>query len=712
MLCVRLGWRGTQAAALSPHWRAASSLPPSATRGLLARQWQLDRGTLRGCYLFEEDEVAAAGFVSDPTIDPAFALLAGRVGAAAREPPQVASVAAAANVDRPVFVVAAPRSGSTMLFDLLAQAPGLWTQGGEGQGAVEGIATLHPAARGYASDRLTDDDVTPRVRACLYAGWRFGLRDRHGRRFDDAVADEAAHPPRLLDKTTEHSLRVAFLARACPDARFVLLHRDARQNVSSLMQAWRHGGFVRLHGLPDWPGHDWCFLLPPGWRELRGAPLQAIATAQWEAANHWALLDLETLDQARWTTVDYNELVAHPHLVMTRLCSFLDLEIDAHLAAYLKRPLPVSPTAISPPSAIKWRSNRELDVPLLEAATRVTSARLRSMRRIRSGLPPPAAAATAVSAVRFACHLAEVATDGDASALEAGNAPSADSFDDLLVDRAMRFQLGASIPVGLATVTRFRERFLADRPIVWTRDVLTQAYRPFWVPRHQAELFAGFEPGAPAPHCPAPLRERLRAAGIVATSAERDAAERHAAKTRTRLAREFADRGYCVVPRVFAAAHTAALARYYRDLVASGNWAPGDDQVARRHGWHNESVARFFHHQLTGFVGAIVGAPVCASYSYVSAYQHGAELDPHVDRKQCEYTLSLIIDETGGRSSDWPLWFLAGEGRSAVTLDVGEGVLFRGHDLPHWRETAPHPALALSTLLMHYVPADFAETLY
>jgi hypothetical protein len=508
----------------------------------------------------------------------------------------------------------------------------------------------------------------------------------------------------LLDKTTEHSLRVAFLARACPDARFVLLHRDARQNVSSLMRAWCHGGFVRLHDLPGWPQQDWCFLLPPGWRDLRGRSLQAVSTAQWEAAHHWALHDLEMLDPACWTCVDYTELVAHPRQVVERLCAFLGIEVDVHLAGHLARPLAVSATAISPPSVIKWRSHRELNVPQLEAETRSTSARLRSLRGGRGPADAThAAAATVPSSVRFACLLEEVALDGEV--------PETAS-DTQLVEPTLRFQLGASIPLGLATATRFRERFVTDQPILWSRDLLTQAWRPFWVPRHQAMLFAEFEPATPAPPCPARLRGELRAAGIIASAGERATAEDRAAATRARLRREFAERSYCVVTAALPAAHTAALARYYRELITSGRWALGDAQVARRHGWHNESVARFFHHQLTSFVRAVVGEPVCASYTYVSAYQQGAELEPHVDRKQCEYTLSIIIDETGGRSSDWPLWLLAGNERSAVSLNVGEGVLFRGHDLPHWREAAPQPGLALSTLLLHYVPVDFSETLH
>src|SRR5262249_39752916 len=53
------------------------------------------------------------------------------------------------------------------------------------------------------------------------------------------------------------------------------------------------------------------------------------------------------------------------------------------------------------------------------------------------------------------------------------------------------------------------------------------------------------------------------------------------------------------------------------------------------------------------------------------------------------------------------LHFLTDQGRTSVTLDVGDGVVFRGHDLPHWRESAPEPGLALDTRLLHYVPNRF-----
>jgi hypothetical protein len=477
------------------------------------------------------------------------------------------------------------------------------------------------------------------------------------------------------------------------------------------MRAWDHGGFVRFSDLPAWPERAWCFLLPPEWRGLIGRSRQEIATAQWEAANRWALHDLELLDDARWTSVDYNDLVAHPREVVLRLCRFLELEVDSHFEMRLQRPLLTSGTAIGPPSMIKWRSHAGLDVAALESVTRDTSGRLRSLRVERGrGATPSGGTPPLPRTVLFACHLEEVpAAPWAHRSGECGAPPAPDNT--LLVESSVRFQRGTSIPVGLATAARFRDRFLADRPILWTRDILSGAYRPFWVPRRLTDLFARLEPDAPVPPGMEAWEGKLHAAGVVATPAERAINQTRAAALRRQLAEAFARRGYCAIPEMLPSWHTASLARYYRELIASGKWELGDAQVARRHGWHNESIARFFHHQFTELVGLLVGHRVCPAYTYVSAYRRGAELTPHVDRKQCEYTLSLIVDEADGSAADWPLWLFAFEGRSSVTARVGDGVLFRGHDLPHWREASPHPDLALTTLLFHYVSSGFRETL-
>ena len=63
--------------------------------------------------------------------------------------------------DRPVFVVSSPRSGSTLLFETLAQAPGLTTIGRESHALIEGMPALNAGMRGFESNRLTAVDATP-----------------------------------------------------------------------------------------------------------------------------------------------------------------------------------------------------------------------------------------------------------------------------------------------------------------------------------------------------------------------------------------------------------------------------------------------------------------------------------------------------------------------------------------------------------------------
>jgi hypothetical protein len=134
--------------------------------------------------------------------------------------------------------------------------------------------------------------------------------------------------------------------------------------------------------------------------------------------------------------------------------------------------------------------------------------------------------------------------------------------------------------------------------------------------------------------------------------------------------------------------------------------------VPLRHGYHNETVSRYFHHQLAGFVSRVAGEPVKPTHAYVSAYKQGAVLRLHVDRKQCVFTLSLWIDYSAQSASSepWPLWFQTDAGKVAVTQKSGDAVLFRRCELPHWRDRPPAGS-ASTTLLFHYVPCAFVGVL-
>ena len=113
--------------------------------------------------------------------------------------------------DRPIFVVGAPRSGTSLLFETLARSPTVWTVGGESHGVIEGVPGLHPANRGLDSNRLTRTDATPVTAERLRAAFLQELRDRAGQPLPPDVDGV-----RMLEKTPKNTLRVPFLNAIFP----------------------------------------------------------------------------------------------------------------------------------------------------------------------------------------------------------------------------------------------------------------------------------------------------------------------------------------------------------------------------------------------------------------------------------------------------------------------------------------------------------------
>jgi hypothetical protein len=679
---------------LRPVLREISASSAPAVAGLCMRHWGIDRRQVRGRYLFS-DRSSLNEFASYPTSDPAVVQIEPYLAEPLNNRMLVEEIESQRVIDDPLFIISSPRAGSTLLYDLLALSAQMWTLDAESEGVIEGIPHLHPANRGFNSHRLTDLDADPETVRLLHAAFLADLRDSQGRRYLEQSDRDRPGRIRLLEKTPENSLRIPFLSAAFPSARFLFLHRDARQCVSSILEGWRHEGFVKIPDLPGWPRRRWHFLLPEGWREMSNRSLLDVAAFQWASANKQALEDLETIPRDRWLSVNYDELIATPETVVRRICKFADIVVDEQLGGALKRSLPISATTISPPSPIKWRNNPEFNESSLGPYTSIRA----RLRDIDQHAPPPNPAP--MGPVRFSCFLDDLTPELESAVPES----------DWYVNPSFHLQIGATIPLPLLRRTRFRERFLPNYPLLWVEDQTTGVNYPFWTKQNQAYLFRQFVPGLPPPHVEADLAARLVHAGILVTAEGLDQRRRDAEEHVERSRACFAEKGYCVIPSLLHPAHTDALRRYYAELINHG-WELGDVQVRQRYGQHNEMVARYFHHQFTEIISRIAGEPIKPSYTYVSAYREGSVLGAHVDRKQCEFTVSLLIeDEDISSTGAWPLWFQLPEGKTAVTQKTGDAVVFRGCDLPHWREQSS-TAHTSTVLLFHYVQQDFSETLY
>ena len=257
--------------------------------------------------------------------------------------------------DRPVFILSSPRSGSTLLFETMSRAPALYTIGGESHQMIEQVPGLAPRDRNFDSNVLTDGDASEERVTALRRHFHAALRDRAGQR-------PGSGRIRMLEKTPKNALRIRFLRQVFPEARFVFLYRDARQTLSSMIDAWQSGRFRTYPGLPGWPGEfAWSLLLVPGWRELVGKPLHEVVRAQWERTLTTILDDVSEVPATHRTTLDYDVFLEQPGVEVKRLCAAFDLPWDRELG----NALPLSRYTLTRPAPDKWRKHADLIEPLL-----------------------------------------------------------------------------------------------------------------------------------------------------------------------------------------------------------------------------------------------------------------------------------------------------------------------------------------------------------
>lgn len=237
----------------------------------------------------------------------------------------------------PILLLGCPRSGTTLLFDLLQQHEGLVSLDEEGH--VYWSAYHHPRRGGWRSDEVCAEDLLSRERK--YVDTAFAMLGNG----------------RPLDKTPKNVLRIAYLRALYPRARIVLAVRDGRATVASLLEGWRkrRGASYLLPTrlrLSDYDSRIWRYVLPPGWEKLQGTDLPTVATRQYLASSSAALQHRDLID----AVVRYEELVDSPVETMRALLKQLSLSPSAAVeqaAAHLDEH---DRGAISAPRRDKWRA--------------------------------------------------------------------------------------------------------------------------------------------------------------------------------------------------------------------------------------------------------------------------------------------------------------------------------------------------------------------
>lgn len=223
-------------------------------------------------------------------------------------------------IDRPVFLVGVPRSGSTALHAVLARHPAfattthvtrkaptwyplmaLWARCTRDHTPGEAGRMWDLFAKGD-SDVLRADEVTPRVRAY----------------YTRAVANvlRLYRRPRFLAKCPRLGLRMGWLNEIFPGARFLHLVRDGRAVCRSLLE--RH----RVDGAPE----GWWDAKPASWRRWAALPpLEAVAH-QWDEVVRTVCATGATLPPDQYREIRYEDFTAQPEAFVRGLLDFVEVE--------------------------------------------------------------------------------------------------------------------------------------------------------------------------------------------------------------------------------------------------------------------------------------------------------------------------------------------------------------------------------------------------
>lgn len=327
---------------------------------------------------------------------------------------------------------------------------------------------------------------------------------------------------------------------------------------------------------------------------------------------------------------------------------------------------------------------------------------------IRDMMPtmPLAAALRASGALdRYSCFLDDQPDHLlPARGRESARMPNVD-WRSLIVNPRLCITDANRMPAG--TTPALADAFLFPARIGWVESA--GGLLPFWLGPEFASLVARLHPGERASgDLPPRMLQTLADAGLLVA---RDDGARHDSPGEApiaRAARQFGQEGYAPVAGLIHPFHIAALRRYYRRLVRTGEARLGDSQSPSRYVLHNESVARFFHERITPAVAAVVGQPIRPSYVYFASYIAGAVLSPHTDREQCEFSVTLCLDYSPepALATPWPLQLETGSKKVSVFQAIGDGLVYRGRRLSHYRDALP-PGHASTSLFFHYVPASF-----
>jgi hypothetical protein len=144
----------------------------------------------------------------------------------------------------------------------------------------------------------------------------------------------------------------------------------------------------------------------------------------------------------------------------------------------------------------------------------------------------------------------------------------------------------------------------------------------------------------------------------------------------------FDDCGYAVVRGLLPQAAHAFLHDYGMKAAQTGKLQMEKKQVPGTPFSYGDPLMEALLESLLPRLEAETGRALHPTYSYFRVYRHGDVLHRHSDRPACEVSVTVSL----GSDRTWPIWIEPARGKVEVRLQPGDGLIYQGIRVPHWRE--------------------------
>jgi hypothetical protein len=161
----------------------------------------------------------------------------------------------------------------------------------------------------------------------------------------------------------------------------------------------------------------------------------------------------------------------------------------------------------------------------------------------------------------------------------------------------------------------------------------------------------------------------------------------------------FRRQGYLLLPALLEPALLDFLWSYVHTKFASRLLSHGDEQVPNTLFTYGDPTFDGLLEFVRPRIEEYSGLSLSPTYSYFRLYKRGDSLKRHRDRPACEVSVSLNIGQLP--SDAWPLHVEGSAGPYGALLSPGDGLLYRGTELFHWRE--PFQGNRLLQVFVHNV---------